>query len=58
MPIEPASTEASSVRMSPNMFSVTTTSNDGGAVTSRIARGVDEHVLERDVRDSRRRSRS
>ena len=37
MPIEPASTEASSVRMSPNMFSVTTTSSVAGLVTSRMA---------------------
>src|SRR5512142_1528551 len=34
MPIEPASTEASSVRMSPNMFSVTTTSSVAGLVTT------------------------
>ena len=38
MPSDPASTEASSERMSPNMFSVTMTSNDAGFVMSDIAR--------------------
>ena len=57
-PSSPASTEASSVRMSPNMFSVTTTSKLAGLVTRRIDGGVDEHVLERDVRDGLRRPRS
>ena len=37
MPSEPASTEASSDRMSPNMFSVTMTSNAAGLVMSDIA---------------------
>jgi hypothetical protein len=37
MPMDPASMDASSVRMSPNMFSVTTTSNVAGACTSLIA---------------------
>ena len=35
--MEPASTEASSVRMSPNMFSVTTTSKSAGRRTSCMA---------------------
>jgi len=37
MPIAPARTEASSVRMSPNMFSVTTTSSAAGPVIRRMA---------------------
>ena len=36
MPIEPASTLASSVRMSPNIFSVTITSNPAGQVIRRM----------------------
>jgi hypothetical protein len=37
IPSEPASTEASSLRMSPNMFSATITSNDAGRVIRYIA---------------------
>jgi len=36
-PSEPASTAASSLRMSPNMFSVRITSNAAGSATSRMA---------------------
>jgi len=36
-PIDPASTEVSSVRISPNIFSVTMTSNDEGRVIRNIA---------------------
>jgi hypothetical protein len=37
IPIDPANTEASSVRISPNMFSVTITSIHAGPVMSFIA---------------------
>ncbi len=37
MPSEPVSIDASSLRMSPNMFSVTITSKWRGAATSRMA---------------------
>jgi len=36
-PREPTSTAPSSLRMSPNMFSVTSTSMDAGSLTSRMA---------------------
>ena len=49
MPIDPVSIAASSLRMSPNMFSVTITSKWRGA-GDQLHRGVvDEHVLELDV---------
>ena len=49
IPIEPVIIAASSLRMSPNMFSVTITSKSRG-VGDELHRGVvDEHVLERDV---------
>ena len=51
MPIEPVSIAASSLRMSPNMFSVTITSKWRGR-GDELHRGVvDEHVLELDVRE-------
>ena len=49
IPSEPVSIAASSLRMSPNMFSVTITSNSAGA-RDELHRGVvDEQVLELDV---------
>ena len=51
IPIEPVSIAASSLRMSPNMFSVTITSKSA-RVGDELHRGVvDEHVLELDVRE-------
>ena len=51
IPIEPVSIAASSLRMSPNMFSVTITSKCRGA-GDELHRGVvDQHVLELDVRE-------
>ena len=51
IPIEPVSIAASSLRMSPNMFSVRITSKWRGA-DDELHRGVvDEHVLELDVRE-------
>ena len=49
MPSEPVSTAASSVRMSPNMFSVTITSKLPGCGDQPHGAGVDQLVLERDV---------
>ncbi len=37
MPMDPVSIDASSVRMSPNRFSVTTTSNSDGVLIRRMA---------------------
>ena len=52
IPIEPVSIAASSLRMSPNMFSVTITSKSPRR-GDELHRGVvDEHVLERDVGNS------
>ena len=49
IPSEPVSIAASSLRMSPNMFSVRITSKSAGR-EHELHRGVvDEHVLERDV---------
>ena len=49
MPMEPARTEASSVRMSPNMLPVTMTSKVAGWVMRCMAQAVDEHVVELDI---------
>ena len=52
MPSEPASIEASSVRMSPNMFSVTITSKSA-RLADQVHRGrVDQHVFEAHVRET------
>jgi hypothetical protein len=50
MPIEPASIDASSDRMSPKMLPVTITSNCFGARTELHRGVVDVHVRQRDVR--------
>ena len=56
-PSPPVTAAARSERMSPNMFSVTMTSNCSGA-RDELHRGVvDEHVLDARRRGSRRRSR-
>ncbi len=57
-PSEPASIDASSVRMSPNMFSVSSTSKLTRRAQQVHRRGIDQHVLERDVRKLRARSRA
>ena len=57
-PIEPVSIAASSLRMSPNMFSVRITSKWRG-VGDELHRGVvDEQVLELDVRELLARGRA
>ena len=58
IPSEPVSIADSSLRMSPNMFSVTITSKRGGS-RDQLHRGVvDQQVVELDVGRSRRRRRS
>ena len=56
-PMEPASTEASSVRMSPNMFSVTITSKSRGRRTRYIAQRIDQMMFAVDVGEFLRRPR-
>ena len=51
IPIEPVIIAASSLRMSPNMFSVTITSKRRRRADERHRGVVDEQVLERDVRE-------
>ena len=58
MPSEPASTAASSVRMSPNMFSVTITSKLRGLRDQPHRARVDQQVVELDVGELARRPRS
>ena len=55
MPIDPASTEASSVRMSPNMFSVTITSNLAGLGDQAHRGRIDQQVVQADLRVARAR---
>jgi len=50
IPMEPASTAPSSLRMSPNIFSVSTISKRRGFSTSCMAQFVHQHMVERDVR--------
>ena len=52
-PSEPASIDASSVRMSPNMFSVSDHVEAGGPAQQVHRGGVDQHVLEPHLREIR-----